>query len=277
MASNLAKKGYRVSGWNRTLEKQTVLAAADQGVVLAASIQEATQNADVVFSCITDAPDIEIVYFGSQGAVHSVKANTLFIDTSTIGRKAAKSIAGRLKEAGHRFMDVPVSGGDTGAKAGTLTMMVGGSDDDLQEAKPMLSVMGTNITHCGPVGSGQAVKLCNQVLCGVHMIALCEAIALADEQEIDPMLMIKVCSSGAAGSWALSNLGPKICEQDYSPGFSIKNIVKDLKYCQEAADGMQTELPGTSLAKEMFEKIDGELGTQGLFTYYEKIQSKESK
>lgn len=109
------------------------------------------------------------------------------------------------------------------------------------------------------------------------MVALCEAIALAEEQEIDPTLMIKVCSSGAAGSWALSNLGPKICQQDYSPVFFVKHIVKDLKYCMEAAEGMRIELAGTSLAKELFEKVDGELGTQGLYTHYEKNDNKTSQ
>jgi len=164
MASNLAKKGFKVKGWNRTMEKPTVEAAREQGVAIAASVQEAVQDADVVFSCITDAPDIEFVYFGSGGAVHNAKPDTLFIDTSTIGRNAALQLGARLTEAGHRFMDVPVSGGDTGAKAGTLTMMVGASEDDFEQAMPLLSALGTNITHCGPVGSGQAVKLCNQVL-----------------------------------------------------------------------------------------------------------------
>ena len=129
-------------------------------------------------------------------------------------------------------MDAPVSGGDVGAKNGTLTIMVGGREADFNECKPLFEAMGENITLCGDIGSGQAVKMCNQILCSLYMVGLCEAMQLAKHQGIDPSLIIEVCGTGAAGSWALSNLGTKIIDDDYDPGFAIKHIVKDLRLVQ---------------------------------------------
>jgi len=204
------------------------------------------------FTCVSDAPDVEKVLFSSGGVVEYAKKSSLIIDFSTIGTKASKSLGHRLKQIGLRFLDAPVSGGETGAKNGSLTIMVGGADQDFSDSLPILKVLGKNIHHCGPVGSGQAVKLVNQILCGIHMVALSEAMRLAEIQEIDPSLIVEICSTGAAGSWALSNLGPNMIQSDYSAGFKVKDMLKDLRLVNEELSGQEI-LSGVQLAQKLFE------------------------
>ena len=152
--------------------------------------------------------------------------------------------------------------------------MVGGDKQDFEEIKPYLEIVGKNITYCGEVGSGQAVKLCNQVLASLHMVALCEALQLAKTQNIDPTLIVDVCSTGAAGSWALSNLAPKIINQDYQPGFMIKHILKDLRLVKEVMEDIDN-YPGINLAQQLFNQVahlddnNGYLeGTQAMIKAY---------
>ncbi len=275
MAANLARSGYSVTAWNRTPHRPGVEIAANAGVTVMSSIREAVETADVVFSCVSDVPDVEEIILGAGGVAESARPGTLVIDTSTIGPNAAQNIGAQLKKRQLRFLDAPISGGDIGAKNGTLTIMVGGEPTDFEESKPLLEVLGKTIRLCGAVGSGQAVKLCNQVLCSVHMVALCEAMQLAEQQEIDPNLIVEVCSTGAAGSWALSNLGPKIAESDFQPGFMIKHMLKDLRLVQEALKQSEQQLPGVDLAEELFKivkKLDdgtgGEQGTQAMIRAY---------
>ncbi|MEI6332785.1 MAG: NAD(P)-dependent oxidoreductase, partial [Pseudanabaena sp. ELA645] len=168
MAANLVKRGYSVLGWNRTKERPTIATFTSAGGVLAETLQEAVSKADIVFSCLGDVPDVKEVLIGDQGAINFAKANTLFIDASTIGRDAAQEVGETLINQGLRFMDAPISGGDVGARNGTLTFMIGGAAASLQECLPLFEAMGRNIKHCGAIGSGQAVKLCNQTLVSVY-------------------------------------------------------------------------------------------------------------
>ena len=277
MAANLARSGYSVKAWNRTPHRPGVEVAAKAGATVVLSIREAVETADVVFLCVSDVPDVEEVILGVGGVAESARPGTLVIDTSTIGPNAAQNIGAQLKQRQLRFLDAPISGGDIGAKNGTLTIMVGGEPTDFEESKPLLEVLGKTIRLCGAVGSGQAVKLCNQVLCSVHMIALCEAMQLAQQQGIDPNLIIEVCSTGAAGSWALSNLGPKIAESDFQPGFMIKHMLKDLRLVQETLKQSKHQLPGVDMAEELFKIVKelddgtgGEQGTQAMIRAYDK-------
>lgn len=275
MAANLARGGYSVKAWNRTPNRPGIEVAASAGATIVSSIREAVEAADVIFSCVGDVPDVEEVFLGTGGVAEFAKPGALAIDTSTIGPNAARKIAAELKNHNLRFLDAPVSGGDIGAKNGTLTIMVGGEPSDFEEAKPLLEVLGKTIRLCGTVGSGQAVKLCNQVLCALHMVGLCEAMQLAQQQGIDPNLVVEVCSTGAAGSWALSNLGPKIIESDLQPGFAIKHILKDLRLVQESLNSSSEELPGVELSDRLFKLVKeldrgtgGELGTQAMIRAY---------
>jgi 3-hydroxyisobutyrate dehydrogenase len=280
MAANLVKRGYSVLGWNRTKDRPTIATFTSVGGTLAESLEDAVREADVVFSCLGDVPDVTEVLIGDIGAMHFARANTLFIDTSTIGSDAAKKIGNALMHDGLRFLDAPVSGGDVGARNGTLTFMVGGNPEDLQDCLYLFEAMGSNIKHCGAIGSGQAVKLCNQTLVSVYMLALCETMQFAKKMGLDPQLIVDVCGSGAAGSWALTNLGMKVATSDYQPGFAIKHMLKDLRLVQEISDRQDldfpVDLPAIALAMQNFQKVsqldDGqgaEQGTQAMIRAYQ--------
>ena len=274
MAANLAKKGFEVRGWNRTPDRPSALSARDAGVRLVSPIAEAVAGADIVATCVSDVDDVDEVFFSDGGVAACAVSGTLVVDFSTIGPVAARGFATRLAAEGLRFVDAPVTGGDVGARAGTLTIMAGGDKADFDAASALFAAVGKVAKHCGPAGSGQAVKLCNQVLGALHMVALTEAIALARMQHVDPALVVEVCSSGAAGSWALTNLGPKVLARDFAPGFMVKHLLKDLRLvlATPAGEGLD-ELRGTVLAKGLLEKVlslgGGELGTQSLTLAYE--------
>ncbi len=275
MTANLATKDYEVTTWNRTKDRPGVKIAVQAGAKLAASIEEAVQEATIIFSCVGDVPDVRSVLLGDRGVIKHAQPNTLVVDMSTIGSEAAKEIATELNSQQIRFMDAPVSGGDIGAQQGTLTIMVGGDPADFEECKPLLATMGKSITLCGSVGSGQAVKMCNQILCALNLVGICEAMQMAKHQGIDPSLIVKVCGTGAAGSWALNNLGTKIIDQDYEPGFALKHIIKDLRLVQEINQSSGNEIPGTQLSDRLFKIAAAmengkamEQGTQAMIRAY---------
>ncbi len=275
MAANLAKKRLTVKAWNRSPNRPGITIAQNAGAILAPSIEAAVKEADIIFTCVGDVPDVNDVIFGKNGIINHAKPRALIVDFSTIGTQAAREIGTQLKEQQFRFLDAPISGGDIGAKQGTLTIMVGGEKSDFDECLPYFETMGKTIIYCGSTGNGQAVKMCNQALCAVHMVALCEAIKMAEKQNIDPNLMIEVCQTGAAGSWALTNLGPKIVNSDLEPGFAIKHLLKDLRLVQEIMAKSERELPGVTLAErflkvvaDMDEGKGKEQGTQAMIRYY---------
>lgn len=259
MAANLAKTGATVTGWNRTADRPSVAVAAAAGVAIAPTVAAAVESADLIFACLGDVPDVEQVLLGEAAA--SAPAGSLFVDFTTIGSVGAIAIGQALRSRGFEFLDAPVSGGDSGAQQGTLTIMVGGELAAFDRALPWLQVMGNTIRHCGPIGSGQAVKLCNQVLAAGHMLALCEALQLAEAQQLDPQLVIDVCSTGAAGSWALAHLGPKILANDLAPGFAIAHMQKDLRLVAEALG--DRSLPLTALADRVFRAVAALDGATG--------------
>ena len=270
IAQNLAKAGFNVNGYNRTPDRPLVLQAAEAGVNVTPTIAEAVKDANIVFICVSDVQDVKNVIFSEGGIAQNAKPNTLICDLSTIGTSAAREISGALTAQGFRFIDAPVSGGDVGAKNGTLTIMVGGTKSDFEEALPVFQTIGKKIVYCGAAGNGQAVKLCNQLLCAVTLMAVCESLELAQELDLDPQLMIDVCSSGAAASWQLANLGEKAAESDFKPGFMVKHIVKDLRLVQESSKRLN--LPGILLADSLFKEVlslgGAEQGTQAMIRAY---------
>ena len=275
MTKNLFDAGCSIKAWNRTKNSPNVESLRENSSVLIVdTIKEVVKDAQIIFTCLSDVPDVEEVLLSNQGVIQFAQTDSIIVDFSTIGSKAVKTIASKLAENNIHFLDAPVSGGDIGAKQGTLTIMVGGREADFVLCKPYLEIVGKNITHCGAIGSGQAVKLCNQVLASLHMVALCEAMQLAEAQGIDRNLIVEVCSTGAAGSWALSNLGSKVIQGDYQPGFMIKHILKDLRLVEETLNEHDL-LPGVKLAQKMFQ-IAAELdngkgyseGTQAMIKSY---------
>lgn len=275
MAANLAKAGHNVKVWNRTAQSSTVQIATAAGAEQAASIAEAVKEAEAVLLSLGDVPDVEQVLFSPNAVADNARPDSLIIDMGTTGPAFARHAHSILKKKGIRFLDAPVSGGDVGARAGTLTIMVGGDEADYHAAKSLLSCLGKNIYYCGRSGSGQGVKLCNQILCAVNMVSVCEAFALAEALKIDPQLVVDVCSTGAGGSWALSNLGQRIVKSDLEPGFAIKHMLKDLRLVRDAMFKAGRNLPGTELATQEFEvaaELDAtagdEQGTQAMIRAY---------
>jgi 3-hydroxyisobutyrate dehydrogenase len=264
MAANMAKAGLKVNVWNRTANNAGIELATKAGCTKFDTIAEAVKDCQLIFSCVSDVKDVEEVLIGAKGAIQTASAGSIVIDTSTIGPDAAKRIGARLAEKQIHFMDAPVSGGDVGAKNGTLTFMVGGSAEDFEKTQEAFKAMGKTIQLCGPIGAGQALKLCNQILCAVNMVAVTESILLAQKFELDPKLVPEVLGTGAGGSWALANLGPRINNADFAPAFMLKHMLKDLRLVHEEVETTNLSLPGMQLATMMFEQAaDNSSDTNG--------------
>jgi 3-hydroxyisobutyrate dehydrogenase len=269
MAINLARAGHNVNVWNRTPGRPTTVQAVEAGCTKYDIIKDAVVGCAIIFTCVSDVDDLQNVLFSAGGVCESAAASTIIIDTATIGPDAAIEFSEKLAASGIRFLDAPVTGGDVGARNGTLTIMVGGNRDDFEEALPVLNAVGKNVQYCGPVGSGQALKLCNQILCAVNMVAVTEALLLAKRFGLDENMVPNVLGTGAGGSWALQNLGPRIIKDDFAPGFRIKDMLKDLRLVQENSSGENDlSLPGTDGARKLFEaaatKVGSDRGTQAM-------------
>lgn len=268
MASNLLDAGYELIVWNRTPGKAKPL--VDRGATLADSPADvASKKPDVIFLNVTDTPDVEAVLFGERGVMECDAEGLIVVDHSTISPVATRDLAQRLAERGVTLIDAPVSGGDTGAKAGTLSIMVGGPAEAVERVRPILEVVGERVTHLGEVGSGQACKACNQVAVMGALLGTCEAIALARRLGLDVQRMVEVVAAGAGGSWQLAHLGPKIAADDFEPGFMVRLALKDLGIVNQTAGELRLPLPATSLAEAMLRSAaaeDGgeERGTQAM-------------
>lgn len=268
MAANLAKAGYRVAIWNRTPSSPGLAYAESHGCKVAGTVEDALKDSEVICSCVTDGPALRSLLFGPDGNLKKLfSPNALLMDHGTIGPVEAKSIAGQLKKSGIRFVDAPVTGGDVGARNASLTFMVGAGAEDLEFVRPLLNVMGKKVVHAGAVGTGQSLKLVNQLLCGVNLLATVEAFQAADQLGIDRGLVVEACGGGAAGSWQLVNLGPKIIAYDDRPGFRAAHLFKDLQFLFDAlASAAATVPPCFNLALNAFGRATetgrGELGTQ---------------
>jgi len=249
MALHLVKAGHEVKVYNRTASKMEPLII--EGAKSAESYAGAADGSDVVITMLSDSPDVREVILGSNGVLKGCKPGTVIIDMSTISPAVAKDIAARCVNNGVEFLDAPVTGGETGAVAGTLSILVGGKEAVLEHVRPVFDVMGSRITYMGPSGSGQAAKLCNQVICGLNILAVCEGMALAEASGIDKKVLLEAISTGAAGSWMLSNLGPKMIAEDWAPGFKIALQQKDLRLALESACESKLPLMGTALVQQI--------------------------
>lgn len=266
MARNILAAGFPLTVWNRTPGRAEALLA--EGATLADSPADVARLSTIIVSCVSDSPDVEHVALGPGGVIEGAVSGSCYVDCSTIAPSVARSVATRMREQGVGMLDAPVSGGDVGAKAGTLAIMVGGEATDFERCRPLLDAMGSTVVHVGPSGSGQVVKLCNQVAGGLNLLAMAEAIALARAAGVDPARMLEVVSSGAAGSWMLSNLGPRAVQGDYAPGFMVDLMQKDLRLVLEAAEQVNAPLPGGALVQQIFRTLQargrGREGTQAI-------------
>ena len=205
--------------------------------------------------CVSDTPDVDAVLHGDDGVLAGISAGDLVIDHSTISPSATITFAAEAADAGAAWLDAPVSGGSEGATRGTLSIMVGGDDKEFRRALPYLESFGTTITHVGPTGSGQSVKIVNQILVVGTQLAVSEALLFAQASGLDLEKTLSAVSGGAAGSWMLSNRGPQMIVRDWRPGFTIDLQQKDLRLVLEAADELGSPVPGTSLIFQMYRAL----------------------
>jgi 3-hydroxyisobutyrate dehydrogenase len=262
MAHNLVAAGFDTVVWNRTASRGDDLVAA--GATWANSPAEVAEAADVVMVCVSDTPDVEQVVFSEGGISSGLQQGGLIIDHSTISPVATQEFAGRIAELGAHWIDAPTSGGSEGAENGTLTIMIGGSPEQIERARPYLEAVGTTITHVGPLGAGQLVKAVNQILVVVTQLGVSEAFLLAEAGGLDLASALAAVEGGAAGSWMLSNRGPQMIVRDWRPGFTIDLQQKDLRIVLDTADEYGVPLPGTALVFQMYRALQLQgLGSDG--------------
>ncbi len=273
MVLNLLKAGYPLTVWNRTRSKVDELLAME--ATAAESPREVAEKSDVVITMVTDSPDVEEVALGPQGVIHGAHLGLVFIDMSTISPTVARRVAEELSRKGVRMLDAPVSGGEVGAREATLSIMVGGLRETFEECLPIFKVLGKRITYMGPNGMGQTAKLCNQVICALNIQAVCEGLMLGARAGLDLGKLLEVVTAGAAGSWMLSNLGPKMIDRDFRPGFKISHQQKDLRLVLSFAAELGLPLPGTALVQQMLRAVEaeglGDKGTQAAIVAMEKL------
>lgn len=270
MVKNLMKAGYSLTVYNRT--KASAEELLNLGVAWVDTVSELASKCDVVITIVGYPKDVEEVYLSEGGLIPNAKAGSVLIDMTTSSPLLAKKISEAGKAKGLETLDAPVSGGDIGARDGKLVIMVGGESNVFDKVKPIFEAMGTNIILQGPAGSGQYTKMCNQITIASGMIGVCEAIAYAKKAGLDPSRVLGSIAGGAAGSWSLSNLGPRMIAGNFEPGFYVKHFIKDMKIALESAKEMGLMIPGLELTKSLYEKLASEgeenSGTQALYKLY---------
>lgn len=272
LVKHLLNAGHDVAIYTRTAKKAENLVA--MGADLLESPKAVAEYAEVLFTMVGYPADVEEVYFGDNGLLAHAKKGAVLIDLTTSKPELAQRIHEAATSNGLKALDAPVSGGDIGAQKGTLSIMVGGDEETFNESLPLLELLGENIVYQGPAGSGQHTKMCNQITIASTMVGVCESLIYAKQAGLDQEQVLRSISSGAAGSWSLSNLAPRMIKEDFAPGFYIKHFIKDMKIAVEESERMGLDLPGLKLSLGMYEELAAaghdESGTQALIHYFEK-------
>ncbi len=267
MAVNLLRAGYEVACYNRTQSKTEPVVEA--GATAHDTPKAAAQGAHFVVSVVTDGPDVEAVLFGENGAAQTAAPGALFIDMSTIAPEKARELSQTAQSRGFRFLEAPVTGGTIGAQNATLSILAAGEPSDFDAAMPLFQAMGKTITFCGAAGCGQGVKLCNQIMGAMNLLGVCEALVLCQKMGIEGEKIVEGLSGGAAASWALQNLAPKILRGDFAPGFMVDTQQKDMRLVAQAAEAAQASLPGAALTTQLWRAAqangDGADGIQAMY------------
>ena len=262
MVQNLLDAGFSVQVWNRTTERMTPL--VESGATAGSDPADVAAHAEIVITCVSDTPDVQEVILGDRGVLAGAKPGSLVIDMSTISPSVTREIAARLQEKGVDMLDAPISGGSEGAANGTLSIMIGGEAEQVERAMPAFQAMGRTIIHVGPTGTGQTVKLVNQIVVVVNMLAVGEGLLFAQAAGVDLQKTLDAITGGAAGSWMLANRGPQVIARDWRPGFMIDLQQKDLRLALDAADEMGVPLLGTSTVFQLFRTLQkAGLGAEG--------------
>lgn len=270
MAGHLLDAGYAVHIYNRTKTKASELIG--RGAEWEESVALLSQKCNVIIAIVGFPQDVQEVFLGSDGIIANATSGAYIIDMTTSKPDLAVEIYKKAKEKGVLALDAPVSGGDMGAREARLSIMVGGDKKAFDEVLPILEIMGKNIVLQGPAGSGQHCKMCNQISIAAGMLGVCEALSYAYKSGLDPKVVLKSIENGAAASWTLSNLVPRMIDGNFDPGFYVKHFIKDMSIAVESANAMDIDAPGLKLALEMYEKLASrggeDFGTQALYKLY---------
>lgn len=273
MARNLMKAGHTLVVHNRS--RAIVDQLTREGAAPVTSPREVAEQSDFVFTNLPDSPDVELVALGPDGIIEGAHEGMIFIDNSTIKPETARLIAERFAAAGVIALDAPVSGGDIGARAGTLSIMVGGPKDAFDRALPLFEAMGKTVTWVGESGAGQIAKVANQIVVGGTMVAMAEALVLAQKTGVDPARVVEAISQGAAQCWALDNKPQKLFKRDLAPGFKAYMQAKDLKIVVDTGRTYSVPVPLTAVVHQMYEAMigmgNGELDNSAVITVLETL------
>lgn len=250
MVKNLLSNEYSVHVYNRS--HGSVLEMEQEGAIPASSPAEVAERADIIFTMVSNTPDVQEVILGENGVIHSLKPGKVVIDMSTISAQATRELAELIRVKGAFMLDAPVSGGENGAIQGTLSIMVGGDKEVFEQCLPVFQTLGKNIVHVGPSSSGQVVKSCNQVLAAATLAAMGEALVMGTKAGVDPEKIVQVLSGGAARCWALEVRAPHVLERDFNPGFKSKLQYKDLGLALELSKGIDSPMPITGIVHELY-------------------------
>ncbi|MFN8188699.1 MAG: NAD(P)-dependent oxidoreductase [Gaiellales bacterium] len=266
MCGHLVAAGYPATVFTRTRGRAQPL--LDRGAVWGGSPAEVAASSDVVFTIVGYPADVREVILGEQGVLSAAGSGTTIVDMTTSEPSLAVEIHAAAAAKGVGAIDAPVSGGDVGAKNATLSIMVGGDGEVVERVRPLLEVMGKTIVHQGGAGAGQHTKLVNQVLIATGMIGVCEALLYAHRAGLDPATVLESVAGGAAGSWSLSNYGPRMLAGSFDPGFMVEHFVKDMGIALAEARRMRLSLPGLALAEQLYVALiaqgHGRMGTHSL-------------
>jgi 3-hydroxyisobutyrate dehydrogenase len=271
MAGHILFAGHALHVHNRTRAKADELVA--RGAVFHEDVGELARACEVVITIVGFPADVEAIYLGKGGLVEAARPGSYLVDMTTSSPALAKRIHEAAKARGVHALDAPVSGGDKGAREATLSIMVGGEESAFDALRPIFSIMGKNVVRQGSAGSGQHAKLANQIAIAGTMMGVCEALAYARGAGLDPTTVLESIGSGAAGSWSLTNLAPRIIRGDFEPGFFVKHFIKDMTLALEAAAEMKLDARGLALARELYEEVAraglADKGTQALYRRYD--------
>lgn len=281
MAKNLVEAGYTVTVFD--LDAGAIEEAQGFGASPASTGAEVAAQSDIIITMVPDSPHVEAAIAGNGGIIEGIRPESVVIEMSTILPETGKRMAELLAEKGADFVDAPVTGGVAGAEAGSMSILVGGDAEAFERTLPVLSVLGGDITHMGPVGAGHTTKIANQLIGVATLAGLSEAFVLAKKSGLDMQTFYDAVKNGAGRSWALETLGPKILKGDFSPGFMVKHMQKDLRLAGQLADDTGTSIPTTSLISQLYHAVQAESpeainqGHQALIQAIEKLSNAKAR
>jgi 3-hydroxyisobutyrate dehydrogenase len=275
MCGHIIAKGYKATVYNRSKEKAQGL--LDKGAGWADPPKAVAEKSDIIFAIVGFPPDVREVFLGKEGALAGCRPGCILVDMTTSEPSLAREIYEAAKAKGVASVDAPVSGGDVGAKNAALSIMVGGDTDAVEAVKPLFECMGKTIVHQGPAGAGQHTKMVNQILVASSMIGVCEALLYAQKSGLDPTTVLQSVTTGAANSWSLQNLGPRIIARNFEPGFFVEHFIKDMGIALKECERMGICLPGLALVHQLYVAVRaqglGRKGTQALMLALETISN----